>query len=126
LKFDCEIVIASACRTPIGRFGGSFSGLSAAGLGSSVISEAIKRANIKPNNIDEVYFGCVLQAGNGQNVARQSSVIAGIPVEVSSTIINMVCGSGLKTVCLVVQSLLAGVRGGMEITVIVENLFPGA
>ena len=119
LKFDCEIVIASACRTPIGRFGGSYSGLSAPSLGSSVISEAIKRANIKPNNIDEVYFGCVLQAGNGQNVARQSSVMAGIPVEVPSTTMNMVCGSGLKTVCLAVQSLLAGdgeiiIAGGTE------------
>jgi acetyl-CoA C-acetyltransferase len=114
-----EVIIASACRTPIGNFGGSLSGVSAAKLGGIVIAESIKRAGIDPGTVDEVIFGCVLQAGLGQNIARQSSVMAGIPFKVPSTTLNMVCGSGLKTVCLAAQSLLTGegeiiIAGGTE------------
>ena len=114
-----EIVIASACRTPIGNFGGSFSGVSAVKLGSIVIAEAIKRAGIRSEMVSEVILGCVLQAGLGQNIARQASVMAGIPVNVPSMTLNMVCGSGLKAVCLAAQALMAGdgdiiVAGGTE------------
>jgi acetyl-CoA C-acetyltransferase len=114
-----EIVIASACRTPIGNFGGSFSGVSAVSLGSVVIAEAIKRAGIQSDMVSEVLLGCVLQSGLGQNVARQSSIMAGIPVNVPSMTINMVCGSGLKSVCLAAQALMTGdgdiiVAGGTE------------
>lgn len=103
-----EVVIASAVRTPIGTFGGSFKDVSAVTLGSIVAKEAIKRANIKPEMVDEVIFGNVLQAGQGQNVARQVSIHAGIPIEVPSYTVNKVCGSGLKAVALAAQSILAG------------------
>lgn len=103
-----EVVIVSAVRTPIGTFGGSFKDVSAVTLGSIVAKEAIKRANIKPEMVDEVIFGNVLQAGQGQNVARQVSIHAGIPIEVPSYTVNKVCGSGLKTVALAAQSILAG------------------
>jgi acetyl-CoA C-acetyltransferase len=114
-----EIVIASACRTPIGCFGGSFAGFSAASLGKVVIEEALKRAGVEAGMVDEVYLGCVLQAGLGQNISRQSSIMAGIPVEVPAMTVNMVCGSGLKTVCLAAQSIISGdgdiiVAGGTE------------
>jgi acetyl-CoA C-acetyltransferase len=114
-----EIVIASACRTPIGNFGGSFSGVSAVNLGSVVIAEAIKRAGIQSDMVSEVILGCVLQAGLGQNITRQASIMAGIPVEVPSMTLNMVCGSGLKSVCLAAQALMSGdgdiiVAGGTE------------
>lgn len=103
-----EVVIVSAVRTPIGTFGGSFKDVSAVTLGSIVAKEAIKRANIKPEMVDEVIFGNVLQAGQGQNVARQVSIHAGIPIEVPSYTVNKVCGSGLKTVALAAQAILAG------------------
>jgi acetyl-CoA C-acetyltransferase len=114
-----EVVITSACRTPIGNFGGSFLNVSAARLGSIVISDAIKRSGIEAINIDEVFLGCVLQAGLGQNIARQSSVLAGLSFKVPSMTVNMVCGSGLKSVCLAVQSITSGdgdilVAGGTE------------
>jgi acetyl-CoA C-acetyltransferase len=114
-----EAVIVSACRTPIGNFGGSFSGISAANLGKIVISEAIKRAGIPADMVDDVLLGCILQAGLGQNIARQSSIMAGIPVSVPSMTVNMVCGSGLKSVCLAAQSIMLGdadiiVAGGTE------------
>jgi acetyl-CoA C-acetyltransferase len=114
-----EVVIVSACRTPIGNFGGSFSGVSAVNLGSIVIAEAVKRAGIQADMVNEVLLGCMLQAGLGQNVARQSSIMAGIPVNVPSTTINMACGSGLKSVCLAAQSIISGdgdiiVAGGTE------------
>lgn len=118
-RFIDNIVIASACRTPIGNFGGSFLNVSAASLGGIVIKESIKRAGLEVSNVDEVYMGCVLQSGLGQNVARQSSIIAGVPFEVPSTTINMLCGSGLKTVCVASQSIMSGnneiiVAGGTE------------
>ena len=114
-----EVVIVSACRTPIGSFGGAFSGVSAVNLGSEVIAGALKRAGIQAEMVDEVLMGCVLQAGMGQNIARQASVKAGIPVDVPSMTINMVCGSGLKSVCLAAQSIISGdgdiiVAGGTE------------
>lgn len=114
-----EVVIVSAVRTPIGSFGGSLKDVSAVKLGTIVAKEAMKRANIEPNMVDEVIFGNVLQAGLGQNVARQVSVHSGIPVEVPSFTVNKVCGSGLKTVALAAQAILAGeadvvLAGGTE------------
>ncbi len=114
-----EIVIASAVRTPVGSYGGSLSAIPAADLGALVIKEAIRRAGLKNNQIDEVYMGCILQAGQGQGVARQASVKAGLPVEVPATTVNMLCGSGLRTVSMAVQTIISGdndivIAGGME------------
>ena len=114
-----EVVIASAVRTAIGKFGGSLLPLSAPELGAIVIKEALKRANVPGEKFDEVIFGNVLQAGLGQNPARQASIKAGLPIEVPAFTVNKVCGSGLKCVELAAQSILAGdndivVAGGME------------
>ncbi len=115
-----NIVIASAVRTPIGKFGGTLKSVSAVELGSIVIKEALKRANVKPEDVDEVIMGGnVLQAGLGQNSTRQSAVAAGIPVEVPSFTINKVCGSGLRSVSLATQLIKLGdddivVAGGTE------------
>lgn len=114
-----EVVIVSAVRTPIGSFGGALKDVSAVDLGTIAVKEALKRANLDPALVDEVIFGNVLQAGLGQNVARQVSVHAGIPIEVPSFTVNKVCGSGLKTVSLAAQAILAGeadivVAGGTE------------
>lgn len=114
-----EVVIASAVRTPVGTFGGSFKNVSAVDLGKAVVKEALKRAGIEANQVDELIFGNVLQAGLGQNVARQVSVAAGIPIEVPSFTVNKVCGSGLKSVALAAQAIVAGesdiiVAGGTE------------
>ncbi|WP_066505103.1 acetyl-CoA C-acetyltransferase [Abyssisolibacter fermentans] len=114
-----EVVIASAVRTPIGSFNGALLNISPVKLGTVVIKEALKRANIDASKIDEVFMGCILQAGHGQGVARQSAINAGIPVETPATTINMLCGSGLKSVSWAVQSILLGdndivVAGGVE------------
>ena len=114
-----EVVIVSAVRTPIGAFGGKFKDFSAVALGTAAVKEALKRANVKPEMVDEVIFGNVLGAGLGQNVARQVSVHAGIPIEVPSFTVNKVCGSGLKAVALAAQAIIAGdadiiVAGGTE------------
>jgi len=114
-----EVVIVSAVRTAVGSFNGSLSPFSAIELGSMVIKEAITRAGIDSASIDEVIFGNVLQAGLGQNPARQAALKAGIPVEVPSFTVNKVCGSGLKTVNLAAQAIMAGdaeivIAGGME------------
>ena len=101
-----EIVIASACRTAIGSFGGSLKNVPAAELGAVVVKEAVNRAGIKPEQVDEVIFGDVLQAGLGQNVARQVSIKAGLPIECTAMTINIVCGSGLKA-CLLYTSFIA-------------------
>ena len=85
-----KVVIASACRTAVGKMGGALSTTPAADLGSIVIKEALNRANVKPEQVDEVYMGCVIQAGLGQNVARQASIKAGLPIEVPATTINVV------------------------------------
>ncbi|NBG88262.1 acetyl-CoA C-acetyltransferase [Isachenkonia alkalipeptolytica] len=114
-----EVVIVSAVRTPIGNFGGALKGVSAPDLGSIAIKEALSRAKVAPDLVDEVYMGCILQAGLGQGVARQASVNAGIPVEKPATTINMLCGSGLRTVSMAAQTILTGdndivVAGGTE------------
>lgn len=114
-----EVVIASAVRTALGSFGGSLKNVTAVELGSTVIKEALNRAGVKPELVDEVIMGNVLQAGLGQNTARQASVKAGIPIEVPSLTINKVCGSGLRSVSLAFQMILSGyndivVAGGME------------
>lgn len=114
-----KIVLAGACRTPIGVFGGTLSSVSAAQLGAIVIKESIKRAGISPEQIDQVYMGCVIQAGLGQNVARQASIMAGLPVATPAVTMNVVCGSGLNCVNQAAEMILAGdaeivVAGGME------------
>ncbi|WP_026477191.1 acetyl-CoA C-acetyltransferase [Alkaliphilus transvaalensis] len=114
-----EVVIASAVRTAIGSFNGSLASVAPAEMGAIVIKEALKRANLQSTDVDEVFMGCVLQAGHGQGVARQASIKAGIPVEVPATTINMICGSGLKAVSLATQTILADdnevvVVGGTE------------
>lgn len=114
-----EAVIVSAVRTPIGNFNGSLKDVSAPKLGALVIQSALEKAGIQPEQVDEVIMGNVLQAGAGQNPARQAAIHAGIPQEVPSFTINKVCGSGLKTVHLAAQSIIAGdadivVAGGME------------
>ena len=114
-----KIVIASACRTPIGSMGGALSTVPAAELGSIVIKEALNRAKVSPDQVDMVYMGCVIQASLGQNVARQCSIKAGLPVEVPAMTINVVCGSGLDAVNLAANMIAAGnadivVAGGTE------------
>ncbi|MGE5422957.1 MAG: beta-ketoacyl synthase N-terminal-like domain-containing protein, partial [Ignavibacteriales bacterium] len=114
-----EVVIVSACRTPVGSFGGTLKDVSSRELGALAIAEAVKRAGIKPEMVDEVIFGCVLQGGLGQNVSRQCALDAGLPVEVPTFTINKVCGSGLKSVELAAQAIKAGdadiiVAGGTE------------
>ncbi len=114
-----EVVIVSAVRTAIGSFGGGLASVAAADLGAIVIKEALAKANVKPEMVDELIFGNVLQAGLGQNPARQASVKAGIPIEVPSYTVNKVCGSGLKCVELAAAAIKAGdcdvvVAGGME------------
>lgn len=103
-----KVVIVSACRTPIGSFGGGLASQSAVDLGVVAAKEAIKRAGIKPSDIDEVYIGNVLGAGLGQNVSRQIAIKSGLPVEIPAMSINIVCGSGLRSVSLAYQSILSG------------------
>ena len=114
-----KVVLAGACRTAIGTMGGTLSNTPAPDLGTVVIKEALKRAGVKPEMVDEVYMGCVIQAGLGQNPARQAAVNAGIPVEVPATTINVLCGSGLHCVNLAAKLIANGeadiiVAGGME------------
>ena len=114
-----KVVIASAARTPIGSYGGALKSVSARDLGITAVKEAINRAGIKPEDVDEMVFGCVLQAGLGQNVARQISIGAGIPKEKPAMTLNIVCGSGLRSVSLAAQMIMAGdsdivVAGGTE------------
>ena len=114
-----EVVIVSAVRTPVGKFLGALSYLSAVELGAIVVREAVRRAGIAPETIDECLMGCVLPAGLGQNPARQAALRAGLSDTVSARTINMVCGSGLKAVALAAQAVMTGsaevvVAGGME------------
>lgn len=114
-----EVVIVSGARTPIGTFGGSFKDIPAPRLGEVAIREAVKRANIEPEQVDEVYFGIILQGGIGAGPARQAAVYAGIPVEKPATTINILCGSGLRSISLAAQTIMTGqndivVAGGME------------
>ena len=114
-----KVVLAGACRTAIGSMGGSLSTTPAADLGAVVIKEALNRAGVAPEAVDHVYMGCVIQAGLGQNVARQASIKAGLPIEVPAVTVNVVCGSGLNCVNMAAQMIQAGdadivVAGGME------------
>ncbi|HSV29545.1 MAG TPA: beta-ketoacyl synthase N-terminal-like domain-containing protein, partial [Candidatus Omnitrophota bacterium] len=114
-----DIVIAAATRTPIGSFNGSLSGYSAAQLGEIVIREVLKRADVAPEDVDEVLLGQILTAGVGMNPARLAAVNAGLPIQSTAMTINQVCGSGLRAVALGMQAILAGdskivVAGGQE------------
>lgn len=114
-----KIVLAGACRTAIGTMGGTLSTTPAVDLGSIVIKEALNRAGVPADKVDHVYMGCVIQAGQGQNVARQASIKAGLPIETPAVTINVVCGSGLNCVNMAAQMIQAGdadivVAGGME------------
>ena len=114
-----DLYVVNCCRTAIGSFGGALKDVSATELGAIVIKETLRRANVSPENVDEVIFGCVLTAGLGQNVARQAAVKAGIPVEVPACSVNMLCGSGMKSLIEGARSILAGdadiiVAGGTE------------
>jgi len=114
-----EVYVVNCCRTAVGSFGGSLKDTPAQELGSIVIKEALKRANVQPEQVDEVLFGAVLTAGLGQNVARQVSLGAGLPMSVPATTLNMVCGSGMKSVMEAARAIVSGdadvvVAGGVE------------
>ncbi|MEA4826621.1 MAG: acetyl-CoA C-acetyltransferase [Clostridium sp.] len=114
-----EVVIASAVRTPIGKYGGTLKDIAASELGSIAIKEALNRAKVPSDQVDEILMGHVLQGGHGQNTARQAAIGAGIPVEIPSMAINKLCGSGLRTVSMASQFIQLGdadiiVAGGME------------
>jgi acetyl-CoA C-acetyltransferase len=126
-----EAVIVSAVRTPVGSFGGQFKDVPATELGAQAVRAALERAGISGGQVEEVVLGCVLQAGLGQNPARQTALAAGIPKEVPATTINMLCGSGLKAVAIASQMIRAGdvdvvVAGGMENMTRAPYLVPAA
>jgi acetyl-CoA C-acetyltransferase len=126
-----DAVIVSAVRTPVGSFAGEFKDVPATELGAHAVRAALERAGISGDEVEEVVLGCVLQAGLGQNPARQSAIAAGIPKEVPSTTINMLCGSGLKSVAIASQMIRAGdadvvVAGGMENMTRAPYLLPAA
>src|SRR5438270_2657269 len=131
MPVENEIVIISACRTPVGKFQGSLSDFSAPQLGAIAVREAVKRAGIDPNTVDECIMGNVVQAGLGQNPARQAALGGGLSSAVSATTINKVCGSGLKAVALGQQAIQTGnseivVAGGMESMTNAPYLLPQA
>ena len=114
-----EVYVVSCCRTAVGSFGGSLKDVPAVELGATTVKEALKRANVAPENVDEVMFGCILSAGLGQNPARQVSLKAGVPIEVPAYTVSMVCGSGMKSVIEAGRAIAAGdaeiiVAGGTE------------
>ena len=126
-----DVVIVSAVRTPVGKFQGALSHLSAVELGALVVREAVRRAGIAPESVDECVMGCVLPAGLGQNPARQAALLGGLADSVSALTINMVCGSGLQAVSLAAQSIMTGaseivVAGGMESMSNAPYLLPNA
>jgi acetyl-CoA C-acetyltransferase len=126
-----EAVIISAVRTPVGKFQGALKGFSATDLGAMVVRESVRRAGVKPAEVDEVIMGCVIQAGLGQNPARQAALKGGIPFGVSAVTINKVCGSGLKSVMMAAQGIQLGdsevvVAGGMESMSNAPYLIPNA
>jgi acetyl-CoA C-acetyltransferase len=126
-----KVVIASAVRTPVGSFGGALKDVSAVDLGATVIREALSRAGVRPDMVDEVIMGNILQAGLGQGPARQASIKAGVPAEVPAFTVNKLCGSGLKAVNLGIQAILLGdaeiiVAGGMENMSAAPYLVPSA
>ncbi len=131
MTIEREVVVATACRTPIGNFMGALSEISPAKLGALVVKEALRRANLGAGQVDEVILGCVLDAGLGQNIARQVAIGAGAPVTVPAFTINKVCGSGMKALMLAAQSILLGdaeiiVAGGVESMSQAMYLLPGA
>lgn len=118
-SYPHKVVVVSACRTPIGKLSGALSSLPAHRLGALVITEALRRANVLPNEVDEVILGQVLTGGQGQNPARQAAVLAGLPVSVPASSVQMVCGSGLKALVAGYQAICIGdarivVAGGQE------------
>jgi acetyl-CoA C-acetyltransferase len=126
-----DVVIISACRTPIGKFQGSLSDMAAPKIGAVVVREAVKRANLRPEQIDECIMGNVVSAGLGQNPARQAALFGGLAPEVGAMTINKVCGSGLKAVALAAQAIETGnssivVAGGMESMTNAPYLLPNA
>ena len=126
-----DAVILSGCRTAIGTFGGALKDVPAPELGAVVLREAVKRAGIRPDQVDEVVLGCVLQAGQGMNPARQVAIKAGLPETVPAHTVNKVCGSGLKAVMLAAQAIRAGdaevvAAGGIESMSRAPFLLPGA
>ena len=126
-----EAVIISAVRTPTGKFQGALKGFSATELGAMVVRESVRRAGVSPEDVDEVIMGCVIQAGLGQNPARQAALKGGIPFGVSAVTINKVCGSGLKSVMMAAQGIQLGdaevvVAGGMESMTNAPYLIPNA
>jgi acetyl-CoA C-acetyltransferase len=131
MSSQSEAVIISAVRTPTGKFQGSLSPFQATDLGAIAVREAIRRAGVKPEEVDEVIMGCVIQAGLGQNPARQAALRGGVPFGVSAVTVNKVCGSGLKAVMMASQSVLLGdadvvVAGGMESMTNAPYLIPEA
>jgi len=131
LDKDFEAVVLSACRTPIGAFGGALKDISAADLGAVVVREAMCRARVPPGEVGDVVLGCVLQAGNGMNVARQAALKAGLPNEVPGETVNRVCGSGLQAVVHAVEAIRVGyvdtmVAGGTESMSSAPYLLKGA
>jgi acetyl-CoA C-acetyltransferase len=126
-----EVVIISGCRTPVGKFQGSLSDLSATQLGAIVVREAVKRAQLDPRQVDECIMGNVVSAGLGQNPARQAAIFGGLPPEVGAMTVNKVCGSGLKAVALAAQAIQTEnssivVAGGMESMTNAPYLLPQA
>ncbi len=131
MSAENEVVIISGCRTPVGKFQGSLSDLSATQLGAVVVREAVKRAGIEPAQVDECIMGNVISAGLGQNPARQAAIYGGLTPEVSAMTVNKVCGSGLKAVALAAQAIQTGnstivVAGGMESMTNAPYLLPQA
>src|SRR5207248_1387885 len=126
-----DVVIISACRTPVGKFQGSLSDLSAPQIGAIVVREAVRRARLDPKQVDECIMGNVVSAGLGQNPARQAAIFGGLPPEVGAMTVNKVCGSGLKAVALAAQAIQTGnsnvvVAGGMEAMTNAPYLLPQA
>src|SRR4051794_17552975 len=114
-----DAVILSGCRTPIGTFGGAFKDVSAIELGTTAVREAVRRAGVREDQVDEVVLGCILQAGLGMTRARQIAIKSGLPASAPAMTINKVCGSGLQAVMLAAQAIKAGdaeivVAGGTE------------
>src|SRR5437773_8380179 len=126
-----QVVIISGCRTPVGKFQGSLSDVSATQLGAIVVREAVKRAGVDPSQVDECIMGNVVSAGLGQNPARQAAIYGGLPPEVGAMTVNKVCGSGLKAIALAAQAIQTGnsaivVAGGMESMSNAPYLLPNA
>src|SRR5215467_975910 len=131
MAVENEVVIISACRTPVGKFQGQLSELSATQLGAIAVREAMKRAQIDGARVDECIMGNVVSAGLGQNPARQAAICGGLPPEVGAMTVNKVCGSGLKAVGLAAQAIQTGdssivVAGGMESMTNAPYLLPNA